>query len=103
MYAVKWLNQSSEYAYIATGSRDGIIRVWKIYGDFEADIELCDELKQHENYITSVAANQKASKIYSADWNGVLLEWSHTKSHKEKANGSLYRLQRCVQFKMCYL
>lgn len=71
-----------------------MLRIWKINNDVDADIELCDELIQHDNYITSLAASRKSTKIYSADWNGVLLEWSLKKSDKRKDVGPLYQLKR---------
>lgn len=81
-YACKWLRKSVDDAFMVwlcdwfTGGRDCVLRIWKISTDTDIDIELCDELIQHENYITSLAASWKSTKIYSADWNGVLLQWS---------------------------
>lgn len=62
--------------------------------DTDADIELCDELIQHENYITSLAASKKSTKIYSADWNGVLLQWSLKKCDDGNDVGPLYQMKR---------
>lgn len=74
IYAAKWLRKSTDFTYLATGGRDCVLRIWKISTDEAADIELCDELIQHDNYITSIATNRK-SVIYTADWNGCLFEW----------------------------
>lgn len=95
VYTVKWLNRSSKYAYLVTGGRDCVLRIWKQYFDRENDIELCDEIIQHENYITSMVASRKGTTFYTADWSGVLLEWIRNKSNKEQ-NMSLYRMQRLV-------
>lgn len=82
-------------AYIVTGGRDCVLRIWKISTDIDADIELCEELIQHENYITSLATSRKSTKIYSADWNGVLLQWSLKKGDNSGNNvGPLYQLKR---------
>lgn len=95
---MKWLNRKSEYV-IVTGGRDCVLRIWKIHMDDsdENDIELCDELIQHENYITSLVVNQKATKFYSADWNGVLLEWIRKRSSKDNDMSPLYQMQRYFQ------
>lgn len=92
----KWLNKTQEYAHVVTGGRDCVLRIWKISTNADADIELCDELIQHDNYITSLAATRKSNKLYTADWNGVLLEWSRTKSNKGKDVGPLYHMRRCI-------
>lgn len=90
------MNQTTEFVHVATGCRDSVIRIWKIYRHMEIDIELCDELRQHENYITSLATNYKFTKLYSSDWNGVLLEFTRLgrKSSKEHATDTIFGLQR---------
>lgn len=95
VYAVKWLNRSSKYAYLVTGGRDCVLRIWKHYFDRANDIELCHEIIQHENYITSMVASRKGTTFYTADWNGVLLEWTRNKCSKA-SNISLYQMQRLV-------
>lgn len=97
MYAAKWLSKNDVQDYIATGGRDCVLRIWKISKDVDADIELCDELIQHDNYITSLATSRKSTKIYSADWNGVLLEWSLKKSGKGKDAEPLYQMKRLAK------
>lgn len=95
VYAVKWLSKSLDSIYVATGGRDCILRIWKIDDtDANSDIELCDELIQHDNYISCLEATRKSSKLYSADWSGVLLEWTHIKHEKEKIVSSVYHLKR---------
>lgn len=94
VYACKWLNKSMNEAYIVTGGRDCVLRIWKIPTDNAAEIELCDELIQHENYITSLATSRRATKIYSADWNGVLLQWSQKRCDSESDIGPLYQMKR---------
>lgn len=81
-------------AYIVTGGRDCVLRIWKVSTENDTDIELCDELIQHENYITSLAASRRATKIYSADWNGVLLQWSQKKCDAGNDAGPLYQIKR---------
>lgn len=93
VYAATWLKKSSDFAYIATGGRDCVLRIWKISMDIEADVELCDELIQHENYITSLAAGRKLS-LYTADWNGTLLEWYREEPSKNTDVQPLYQMRR---------
>ncbi|XP_031640642.1 jouberin-like [Contarinia nasturtii] len=101
VYVTKWLSKLSEcdadHAYAVTGGRDCILRVWKINMNIDADIELYDELIQHDNYITSLAIAGKSLHLYSADWNGVLLEWCQTKNHKENDDGPLYQMSRKIK------
>lgn len=92
VYAVQWLNRSSKYAFVVTGGRDCVLRIWKHYFDGEHDIELGDELIQHDNYITSMVTSRKGTTFFTADWNGVLLQWMRNKSR----NGPLYQLHRSV-------
>lgn len=96
VYACKWLSKSIDDAYIVTGGRDCVLRIWKISTEIDDDIELCDELIQHENYITSLAASKKSTKIYSADWNGVLLQWSLKKGDSGNDVGPLYQMKRSI-------
>lgn len=93
VYTTKWLSKSEEQSYIATGGRDCVLRIWRVNHNTDTEIELCDELIQHDNYITSLATTRKSTKIYSGDWNGVLLEWSLKKS-KSKETEPLYHLKR---------
>lgn len=61
------------------------------------DIELNSELIQHEDYITSLLTNRKSSRLYSADWAGVLHEWSHSKSKSKmepNASGQSFQFRR---------
>lgn len=97
VYAVKWLSKSLHSAFVATGGRDCLLRIWKIAtDDTDTDIELCDELIQHDNYISCLEATRKSSKLYSADWNGELLEWSRKKSSKERCVSPNFRLKRLI-------
>lgn len=92
---MKWLNKLSNSTFIATGGRDCVLRIWKIGSeDSDTDIELCDELIQHDNYISCLETTRKSTKLYSADWNGVLLEWNQKKSHKDRHVGPTYQLKR---------
>lgn len=95
IYAAKWLRKSTDldFAYLASGGRDCVLRIWKISIDLAADVELCDELIQHDNYITSITTNRK-SIIYTADWSGRLFEWSRNKRGKEKILGPVFQLRR---------
>lgn len=88
------MNKLSDQTYAITGGRDGILRVWKMSRNMEADIELYDELIHHDNYITSIAVNHKLFAFYSADWNGLLIEWSKKRNTNEKNVGSSYHMSR---------
>lgn len=93
VYAVQWLNRSSKYAFVVSGGRDCVLRIWKHYFDGEHDIELGDELIQHDNYVTSMVTSRKGTTFFTADWNGVLLQWMR---NKKSRNGPPYQLHRSV-------
>lgn len=103
VYAVCGLNfrspASDEYLFIATGGRDCVLRVWRVLRTEQPDdsdrnaIDLCDEFDQHQNYITSLAVTKRATKLYSADWNGDIYEWRRRQSSKFTLD-SVYRMKR---------
>lgn len=103
MYAVRFLNfctpASDDYLFIATGGRDCVLRVWRLLctkqpeDSDRATIDLCDELDDHQNYITSLAVTKRATKLYSADWNGEIFEWRRRQSAKYNLD-SVYKMKR---------
>lgn len=103
MYAVRCLNfrapASDEYLFIATGGRDCVLRIWRVLrsklpDDSErAAVDLCDEFDDHGNYITALAVTKRATKLYSADWNGEIFEWRRRQSAKYNLD-SVYRMKR---------
>ena len=80
LYAVKCLQISSRHVWVATGGRDSILRFWKVHrgDDSKRLYELNAELDSHQNYITAITCTRKFNRIYSSDWDGVIVEWSKT-------------------------
>lgn len=69
---------------MATGGRDALLRIWRIYGannDVSA-FELVQELNGHQNYITAITGTNSVDKLYSADYGGVIIEWSKMKTDR---------------------
>lgn len=104
VYSVRFLNfctpASDEYLFVATGGRDCVLRVWRVLRTKQPDasdratIDLCDEFDDHQNYITSLAVTKRATKLYSADWNGEIFEWRRRQSAKYNLD-SVYKMKRC--------
>lgn len=91
---MKWLHTAHDYVLISTGGRDCVLRIWKMsLTNTDDDIELCSELIQHEDYITSLLTNRKSSRLYTADWAGVLLEWNLGKSKSKRGPNSFQSFQ----------
>lgn len=81
---MKCLNLLSGSLHVATGGRDALLRIWRIYGannDVSA-FELVQELNGHQNYITAIAGTNSVDKLYSADYGGVIIEWSKSKTDR---------------------
>lgn len=100
VYKVKVLSfhNVANILYIATGGRDHLLRIWKIDRDLRdeqnSEFELCDELEGHQNYITTMTSSKKSTKLFTADWNGDIIEWVRHRNISK--NTILFQLSRFV-------
>lgn len=100
VYAVKFLNvrHSADCLLLASGSRDRTLRIWRISREESGEMRICDEHRDHGNFITSLAATKKAMRVYSADYSGEVLEYVR----RRDADEYCYRLGRCVRLSLVF-
>ncbi|XP_018323401.2 jouberin-like isoform X2 [Agrilus planipennis] len=70
--------------FIITGGYDKILRIWKKCGHDE--FKLCQEIENHEGFITSVCVTADSESIYSCDSNGKVVEWTLRNEHHWNVN-----------------
>lgn len=62
---------------IATGGRDGILRIWSWNRTVGTLGDLLQELPDgHTDRITAVVISRLSSRLYTADWSGRICEWT---------------------------
>ncbi|KAF5304411.1 hypothetical protein FQR65_LT07941 [Abscondita terminalis] len=61
---------------IATGCYDLTVRIW--YPLSATTYDLVHELEGHKGYVTSVCFSRKSDLLYSADSDGLVIEWRYT-------------------------
>ena len=59
---------------IASGSHDGILRLWSNI-DGKSEYELIEELEGHGGYVTSICFNKSCNFLFSCDSVGDIMEW----------------------------
>lgn len=76
VYTVKAMSISTKHIYVMSGGRDHVLRLWKMhYKHDEHEYELCQELRNHQNYITALKSTKNSTRLFSSDWDGNILEW----------------------------
>lgn len=64
---------------IVTGCYDKLIRIWAKNNNTDYTQE--QELSGHEGFVNSICFVRKSKIFYSADSNGIIIKWNHSKTN----------------------